>query len=442
MAPSAAWHVEDLTLSNFRCFSHVEMSFDPQLTIIVGTNGSGKSTILDGLIVMLGPIVRELGDDSNYSFAESDVRSEPRNLDSVGGVAEMVLRYPVEGEMQATVAGHSLAWSRRKSSPGRYTSRISGDLKARMTDVVAEAKDAVGPEPVLPVIAAYGVERLLGVRRASGAIGKTRFGAYAAALDRQSDLSRLSGFLADLATSISNAHAFGDEPPLAARAQFDAIERACGIVLAETGWARPRWNPLVDAITLTHPRYGTLPLAYLSTGIKITAGLVIDLASRMARANPSLGSADLLDTVSGVVMIDEIDLHLHTTWQQSIVAALQRAFPRVQFIVTTHSPQVLSTVGAEHVRVLDGETVRRVEHAEGLRSDVVMREILGTDPEPDVPPRRSLHEYMAMVRQGLGTTNEAKQLRARLEHELGGIDNIPEFADADAAIAFDEILGE
>jgi len=273
-----------------------------------------------------------------------------------------------------------------------------------------------------------------------GSIAKTRFGAYAAALDPQSDLNRLSGFLEDLATSITNAQAFGDDPPLAAIAQFDAIERACSVILEPTGWAKPRWNPLVKAITLAHPTRGTLPLSYLSTGIKITAGLVIDLASRIARANPQLGSSELLRRASGIVLIDEIDLHLHPRWQQEIVPALRRTFPSVQFIVTTHSPQVLSTVDALHIRVLDGQDVRLVDHAAGLRSDVVLRTILDTNPEPDVEKRRQVRRYMAMVDSGRGSSEEARELRQELENEVGGIEKIPELAEADASMAFDDLL--
>ena len=96
---------------------------------------------------------------------------------------------------------------------------------------------------------------------------------------------------------------------------------------------------------MIHDDHGELPLRFQR--LKIATGLTIDVASRMARANPALGGDDLLKSVPGIVLIDEIDLHLHPTWQQQIVPSMRRAFPHVQFITTTHSPQVLSTVPAK-----------------------------------------------------------------------------------------------
>lgn len=440
MGTLGRWAVLELGLQNFRGFERLDLGFETDLTVVVGRNGAGKTAVLDGIGVMLSTLVRELEGDT-LGFAEADARKTPKNLDSRAAVAEMATAYPVVGSISAVVSGEHHSWTRtRRSARGRTSWAASGARDAVRT-LAADARNATGPEPVLPVIAAYGVERLLGVRRASGEIASSRFGAFASALDRQSDLSRLSGFLEGLAMSIGNARAFGDEPPEAAMAQFAAIERACEVVLEQTGWHSPRWNPLVRAITLSHRDHGTLPLSHLSTGIRITAGLVIDLASRMARGNPGLGFGELLSEVPGVVLIDEIDLHLHPQWQQEIVGLLRRAFPLVQFIVSTHSPQVLSTVEARQIRVIDGDSVHSVDYANGLRSDIVLRSVLGTDPEPDVEPRRLLAKYLEHIGRGEGLSKETQALRAELDLKLGGVANVPELARADAVMAFAELDG-
>ena len=79
--------------------------------------------------------------------------------------------------------------------------------------------------------------------------------------------------------------------------------------------------------------------------------MAADLAYRMVRLNPDLGAMAALET-PGIVLIDEVDMHLHPSWQQAVVYDVRKAFPNVQFIVTTHSPQVLSTVPAEAIRIL------------------------------------------------------------------------------------------
>ncbi|MCS5713519.1 AAA family ATPase [Herbiconiux sp. CPCC 205716] len=192
----------------------------------------------------------------------------------------------------------------------------------------------------------------------------------------------------------------------------------------------------MEELTFSHNAHGTLPLSYLSSGIKIAAGLVIDLVSRIARANPGIGAHDLLQAAPGVVLIDEIDLHLHPLWQQRILPQLRKTFPRVQFIVTTHSPQVLSTVEAESIRIVDGNVVRLVDYSAGLRSDVIMDRILGTRPEPNLEVNEQLDRYVSLVNAGNGLTPEAHRLRELLDDELGGIANVPKLADADAEISF------
>jgi predicted ATP-binding protein involved in virulence len=153
-------------------------------------------------------------------------------------------------------------------------------------------------------------------------------------------------------------------------------------------------------------------------------------------ADPALGTK-LLELVGGIVLIDEVDLHLHPSWQQQmIVGLLRQAFPQVQFIVTTHSPQVLSTVPPESIRVLRAADAVPVEYSEGLRSDVVLETILGTSPKPDVAARRQLDDYLTLVYDGRGGTSEARQLRQEIDARLGGVSNVRELADADAELAF------
>jgi predicted ATP-binding protein involved in virulence len=140
--------------------------------------------------------------------------------------------------------------------------------------------------------------------------------------------------------------------------------------------------------------------------------------------------------VPGIVLIDEVDLHLHPRWQQKILTQLRAAFPLVQFIVTTHSPQVLSTVPAAQIRLIDDAGVRRVPYSQGLRSDIVLDRVLGTDPEPSLEINEDLERYLELVNRGVGRSIEAVQLRNKLDEAWGGVANVPKLADADARIAF------
>jgi len=312
-------------------------------------------------------------------------------------------------------------------------------LRAQVRDLAATARDLEGDGPRLPVIAYYGVERLVGKVRPPGRGVASRFDAYTDALRPRSDLNRMSEYFEGLSRQAADAYTFQDDPPQAALDQLAAVEEACATLLESTGWSRPRWNPVVNELTLSHEREGTLPLSWLSTGTKVAAGLAFDLASRMARANPELGGSELLRTTPGIVLIDEIDLHLHPAWQQQIVPSLCKTFPSVQFIVTTHSPQVLSTVEAGAIRIIQDDEVRRPAHSEGLRSDVVLREVQGTDPVPEVPVRRELRYYLDQVFRGDGASAEARAMREEIERKLGGITYTDELAQADAFMALADL---
>ena len=125
-----------------------------------------------------------------------------------------------------------------------------------------------------------------------------------------------------------------------------------------------------------------LPVKMLSDGEKGIISLVADIAYRMALLNP-----DLLDRVleaPGMVLIDEIDMHLHPSWQKKIIADLLDIFPNIQFVVTTHSPSVLANVEKEHIRVLDHYQLYDSPSATYGRSvEEILREIMHIEVRPE-----------------------------------------------------------
>ncbi|MGW4366690.1 hypothetical protein ACWEKT_13695 [Nocardia takedensis] len=86
--------------------------------------------------------------------------------------------------------------------------------------------------------------------------------------------------------------------------------------------------------------------------------------------------------------------------------------------------------------MLDGTAIRSVQYSAGLRSDVVLDHVMGTRPEPRLAINADLDRYLDLVDRGLGRSDSARELRRRLDEELGGIANVPQLAEADASIAF------
>lgn len=162
----------------------------------------------------------------------------------------------------------------------------------------------------------------------------------------------------------------------------------------------------------------------LSDGIRSMLTLVADIAFRTVKLNPNLGPFAATHT-HGIVLIDEVDMHLHPAWQQTVLSSLCEAFPRVQFIVTTHSPQVLTSVESASIRAIeadvDSETGQRqfivksgFPQTKGVASSDLLTQIMGVSPVPDIPEARMVSEYHALIQQNLHDTDEGIELRTKL----------------------------
>ena len=139
----------------------------------------------------------------------------------------------------------------------------------------------------------------------------------------------------------------------------------------------------------------TLDVRQLSDGERSVLALVLDIARRLSQANPTL--ADPVRDGEAIVLIDEIDLHLHPTWQRQIVRNLTAAFPKCQFIATTHSPQVIGEVAPDRIQIISDGQVYTPSHSFGVDSSRILEEIM------DTPPRNeSVQSLLLRVSQAIG----------------------------------------
>ncbi len=161
-----------------------------------------------------------------------------------------------------------------------------------------------------------------------------------------------------------------------------------------------------------------LALDQLSDGEKLLLAMTADLARRLAltysdRETPLDGTA--------IVLIDEVELHLHAGWQRSVLPNLLKTFPGCQFIVTTHSPQVISSVPGDAVVLLDDfKVVRPGLTTKGRDSNAILREILGVAERPD-DALEKVRNTGALLDDG--RLDEGRAALANLERELGSYDD-------------------
>lgn len=160
----------------------------------------------------------------------------------------------------------------------------------------------------------------------------------------------------------------------------------------------------------------------ISKGQQVFLSLIADLVRRLILLNPSLNNPL---NGQGIVLIDEIELHLHPDWQQNIISSLIKNFPNIQFVITTHSPIVLSTVTSRKIRVLGensfNEDVAQIPLAESYArsSSDVLQAVMHVEPTPPFPEKRRLEEYRKLIEQGDFRSAKANSLQKELEAVLG-----------------------
>ena len=178
-----------------------------------------------------------------------------------------------------------------------------------------------------------------------------------------------------------------------------------------------------DGVIFTDGNGKRVPIEELSDGYRSVLSMTFELIRQLSRAfGPELifspGDSSKINA-PGVVLIDEVDAHLHPTWQQRVLGDLLRAFPGTQFIVTTHSPQVLSTVPRQNIRVLefeDGQGVARIPDFSPLAHEAgdALAKVMGTLKEPPLPLQGTIRAFEQLVRIGQEDSQEAQQLRVKM----------------------------
>lgn len=175
----------------------------------------------------------------------------------------------------------------------------------------------------------------------------------------------------------------------------------------------------------------------MSDGYKNTLSMIGDIAYRMAVLNPMLGE-QVLEKTPGIVLIDEIDLHLHPQWQQTILSDLQAIFPNIQFIVGSHAPAVINSISREKIRILDnGKIYMPPAQTYGRDANSILREVMKVSERPvDIKHRMDLfYAYMDE-----NNYKEADTILTEIETIVGTTD--PDIAAARTSLDLERILGE
>ena len=445
--------LKTVTLKNFRCFESLTLDLHPQLTVIVGNNGAGKTALLDAIATALTPVLTHLS-SANQRLSGRGIKDADFRIEGHSGRGGKTQWAKADFAQVMVETYDELRWDYWKPSgntKGAEPPEKWGEtqLKDRLGAIYASYKTT---HPLLtPTFAYYGASR--GSIKVPERLREAKLNyehptaALYDCLDPASDFREmLEWFDLEESSELRENKGAVNENFL----PFSSLEAVRAAVVGLLGQYRnPHFNSR-HKFMLTRVGDGAPMLVeQLSQGYQSMLALAMDFARRLAIANPHLEYDDedyavqvihqaidqlaALGVVStepfqqslrmsapAIMLVDEIDLHLHPSWQQRVLQDLMRTFPLTQFIVTTHSPQVLSTIRRENIRVLSGSAAEMpLASTYGQPSGDVMHSVMLVDPQPPIEEKQTIDRLTELVDQGLWGEAEARRLLQQLTQTLG-----------------------
>lgn len=423
--------ITKLELNHFRGAQSLSLDFHERLNVFVGVNGAGKSSVLDAAAILLSWMVNRIktAGASGRPISESDIQ----NGESTANI-----------EVTCKSRDRYFSWNLAKTRRG-YSKHDAASVLLALNEITKQfqAEISENDEKVnLPLMAYYPVNRAvldipLRIKErhrfsllaaydealSGGASFRQFFEWFREREDLENEIRR------DQQTLFHKLDAQFPDP------QLEAVRQALEQLMPDFKNLTVRRNPLRMEV---EKKGKQLSVNQLSDGEKCLMAMVGDLARRMAIANPVRN--DPLEG-EGIVLIDEIDLHLHPKWQRMIILKLTDIFPKCQFIVSTHSPHVLTHVQPESIYLLketeEGIVSTQPAESYGKTVDRILEDLMGLDTtRPDPVSERLDMLYQEIEK---GRLSEARQIIKEMKNKIG---EDPELVKAGVLIKRREIIGK
>ena len=387
-------------IENFRAIEKLDLALDPRLTVLHGANAHGKTSVLGAIAAGLGAVPYLLSGVFERGFLDTDLR-----------VGALDLRVAL-----TTVDDVSWSGTITRGQPARgYTSA----LKDKADEIFSDCNE--GRPVEFPIVAFYDTDRVifdLTERWSDFKKEFTRYDAFKGALSSRTNFQGIFEWFYfkenEELREQRERRDFGCQ-----LRDLSSVRHAISSMLGDVSEPHMEMDPPRFMVTIETARKSEkLALDQLSGGYRAVLALAADLAWRMAQGNPHL--EDPLES-EAIVLIDEVDLHLHPSWQQRILDDLTRTFPNAQLIVSTHSPQVLTTAKPEHVVELCREEDGRIVAGSpasatyGAEAGDVLSSVMRVNERPENDFKIALDRYRRLVSSGDGESSTARDIRKQLE---------------------------
>lgn len=396
--------IKQIKLKNFRCFEYICTDLHPRMNVMVGINGTGKTAILEAIRIFAGATFCELDKIENKisspSIADDDVRLH--NLERQYSV-NIEGNVDIDNELLSL---KSISWDRKiERYKGKTKFTNSKEIKALSKNIQTIIRE--GKKTAIPIIAYYSTDRYKKEKRNTGL---------------EADGSRLRGYYNAL-DSTTNIWFFLNI--IKTETLWELQENKKSVILSMVYKAifncvpdckEIKYDVKQDKLIITQANDEKIPFTSLSDGVRNVLSMVMELALRCYLLNPALGE-DAPSQTPGIVMIDEIDLHLHPEWQLHILNDLMNVFNQIQFIISTHAPLVLSSLKEGEIFSIADKKVYNFPNQYKRRPEQILGDMSSKLADDEI--EKNLAEYRLLIEEGKGKSEEALALRRNIESSLG-----------------------
>jgi predicted ATP-binding protein involved in virulence len=436
--------IDRLEITNFKKFSTYTIDLHPQFTLLVGDNGTGKTTILDALAIAAGVWLVNAPDstlsNSGRNILPAEIRLEAARK-SGDRRTRLVECKPVQISTVGQIGESTVQWLRQINPKGSRTLNAGSKEVLKIINNLFE-RDRSGENIWFPVIAYYGAGRawLPSNKRDSKAKSSSpsrRWDAFYDCFEERIRIADIQNWFQKEAIASVNQQG-------QMRSGYKVVESAilrC-IPAADAIWFDPDRLEIFISID-NNPQ----PFSNLSAGQKMMLATIADIAIKVVNQNAAFLTEKLtidnrvlpllLQQTPGLVLIDEIDVHLHPKWQRRVVNDLKTTFPSIQFVCTSHSPLIIGEVESSCIRVLesDEETSNNFatipSESYGLDANRVLDELMGaSDRNQEIADK--LHALFRLIDDE--DFDRARQSIIKLTEKLG--ESEPELTRARSLIKF------
>lgn len=396
-------NIKTIEIQNFKGFEYKEFSFNPNMTVLIGDNGTGKTSILDALSFILGTFFIGVDGISTRDLKQNERRKivfSPKNFE---------IKLPFKINVQQTLLGKEYSYFRDAEREwGISTHKNAKPLIEEAKLLTSQVRN--GENVNLPLIAYYSTARLT---RKNEKIDYEKMASRLIAYDNVLNPELVQyKFLEWLKTQEDEIKKFQRKEEISL---YKAFTQTISSMIPE--WTDIQFSWRMDDMLGQLNNGEWMSFGMLSDGYKNIVRLSADIAYRAIKLNPHLGENAVKET-EGVVLIDEIDMHLHPNWQKTVIADLKRTFPKIQFIVTTHSPFIVQSLRADEIINLDGDIngqpyTKSIEDI--AESEMRVRDVLRS--QKFIELQKLASDYFDLIEQGKTSKNddETRKIKERLD---------------------------